>query len=94
MLRMDSASDLERVSRIRRALEPLGVLYEKVVLEANVEPYEVRLRIQVCDDPLALYPAAGQAPHIIDGESLEAAHDVWKEYRRAELGLLGRGRKQ
>lgn len=91
---MDGVSDFERVSRIRRALEPLGVLYEKVVVETNVEPYEVRLRIQVCDDPLALYPAAGQPPHIIDGESLEAAHEVWQEYRRTEQSLLLRSRKQ
>lgn len=85
---MDCVSDFERVSRIRRALEPLGVLYEKVVVDMNTEPYEVRLRIQVCDDPLAQYPMAGQPVHIIDGESLEAAHDVWQEYRRAEQSML------
>ncbi len=85
---MDCVSDLGRVSRIRRALEPFGVLYEKVVVETGAEPYEVRLRIQVCDDPLAQYPMAGQSVHIIDGESLEAAHDVWQDYRRREQVLL------
>lgn len=85
---MDCVADFERVSRIRRALEPFGVLYEKVVVESGVEPYEVRLRIEVCDDPLAQYPMPGQTVHIIDGESLEAAHDVWQEYRRTEQSML------
>jgi hypothetical protein len=89
---MHCTADFERISRLRRALEPFAVLYEKVVVESRVEPFEVRLRIEVCDDPLAQYPMPGQTVHIVDGESLEAAHDVWQEYRRAEQSML-RGRR-
>lgn len=89
---LDLAAELKRVHRLRRLLEPLAVLYEKTVLEACKEPFEVRLTArQSTDYASEHYPAAGTI-HIIDGESLQAAYEVWQEYHRIERELLGQSR--
>ena len=79
------AAERERVGRLRRLLEPLAVLYEKTVLEANKEPFEVRFKIQQSTDHLMDDDHVANTFHIIDGGSLQAAHEVWQEFRRLEM---------
>lgn len=89
---LDMAAELKRVHRLRRLLEPLAVLYEKTVLEACKEPFEVRLTARLSTDCAGEhYPAAGTI-HILDGESLQAAYEVWQEYHRIERELLQQSR--
>ncbi len=86
---LNMIDELERVRRLRRMLEPLAVLFEKVVLKASREPFEVTLRATQgaqygdSDD----YPV--RTIHIIDGESLQAAHEIWDRYRQMERSLMG-----
>jgi hypothetical protein len=82
--------ELERVGRLRKSLEPLAVLYEKAVLEARKEPYEVRLTTQQSPDHLSDTYDGGHTVHIIDGESLWAVYQVWQEYRQIERELLAK----
>jgi hypothetical protein len=79
------AAELKRVRRLRRLLEPLAVLYEKTVLEAHKEPFEVRFNIQESADHLRDDDHVANTFHIIDGGSLQAAHEVWQEFRRFEM---------
>ena len=84
---LDIATELNRVRRLRRLLEPLAVLYEKTVLEAGEEPFGLRLTArQITNYARENDPALGTI-HIIDGESLKATHEVWQEYRRIEREL-------
>jgi len=84
----DIATELNRVRRLRRLLEPLAVLYEKTVLEAGEEPFELRLTArQITNYGRENDPALGTI-HIIDGESLQATHEVWQEYHRIERELM------
>lgn len=82
------AAELKRVGRLRRFLEPLAALYEKTVLETCRKPFEVSLSCQqdmvyVSHDD----PDAGSI-HIINGESLQAAYEIWQQYDRLEKELL------
>jgi len=84
----DIATELNRVRRLRRSLEPLAILYEKTVLEAGEEPFELRLTArQITKYARENDPALGTI-HIIDGESLKATHEVWQEYHRIERELM------
>ena len=80
--------ELEKIGRLRKSLEPLAVLYAKAVLEAGREPYEVRLTTQQSADHLSENYHGEDTFHIIDGESLQAVHEIWQEYRRIEIQLL------
>ncbi len=64
------------------------MLYEKAVLQTLKEPSEVRLKIQQSTDHLSESYSGEETVHIIDGESLRAAHEAWQEYRRLERDLL------
>jgi hypothetical protein len=79
---------LERIGSLRKCLEPLAVLYEKAVLEAHKEPYEVRLTTQQSADHLSDTYHGEDIVHIIGGESLQAVYEIWQEYRQIELELL------
>ena len=88
MSALDMAVELERIGRLRRLLEPLAVIYYRAILQANKEPFEVRLTVRQSTDNLGdNCPAVGMV-HIIDGESLQAVHEVWQEYHRSETELL------
>ena len=88
----DIATEFNRVRRIRNLLEPLAVFYEKTVLEAGGEPFELRLTArQLTSYARESAPAFGPV-HSIDGESLKATHEVWQEYRRIERELMERSR--
>jgi len=80
-------TEKDRAGRLRRLLGPLAVLYEKAVLEARKEPFEVRLKVQQSPDHLRENHHGAETVHIIHGESLQAAHEVWQEYRRIEKKL-------
>lgn len=80
--------ELEKIGRLRKCLEPLAVLYKKAVLEAHKEPYEVRLTTQQSADHLSEDYNGEDTIHIINGESLQAAYEVWQEYRQTEKQLL------
>ena len=82
------STEQKRISRLRKSLEPLAVLYEKAVLQTLKEPSEVRLKIQQSTDHLSESYSGEETVHIIDGESLRAAHEAWQEYRRLERDLL------
>ena len=69
-------------------MEPLAVLYEKAVLPTLKDPSEVRLKIQQSTDHLSENYSGEETVHIIDGESLRAAHEAWQEYRQAEREFL------
>lgn len=71
-----------------RLLEPLAVLYEKVVLDASVEPCEISLRVQQSAVHLADNYGVAETVHFIDGETLKAVYEVWQEYRRIQRNLL------
>ena len=88
MSAIEMDKELERIGGLRRSLEPLAVLYEKAVLEAGKEPFEVRLTTQQSTDHLSESYHGADTFHIIDGESLQAVHEIWQEYRRIELQLL------
>jgi cell division protein YceG involved in septum cleavage len=88
MSAIEMDKELERIGALRRSLEPLAVLYEKAVLEAGKEPFEVRLTTQQSTDHLSENYHGADTFHIIDGESLQAVHEIWQEYRRIELQLL------
>jgi hypothetical protein len=90
---LDIAADLKRVRRLRRSLEPLATLYEKAVLEACKEPFEVRLKIRQSTDHLRENYHGAETVHIIDEEPLQAAHEVWQEYHRIENELDWKSRK-
>jgi len=79
---------LEKIGSLRKSLEPLAVLYEKAVLEARKEPFEVRLTTQQSADHLSDNYHGEDTVHIIDGESLQAVYEIWQEYRQIELELL------
>jgi len=79
---------LEKIGSLRKCLEPLAVLYEKAVLEAHKEPYEVRLTTQQSADHLSDTYHGEDTVHIIDGESLQAVYEIWQQYRQIELELL------
>lgn len=79
---------LEKIGSLRKCLEPLAVLYEKAVLEAHKEPYEVRLTTQQSADHLSDTYHGEDIVHIIGGESLQAVYEIWQEYRQIELELL------
>lgn len=79
---------LEKIGGLRKSLEPLAVLYEKAVLEARKEPFEVRLTTQQSTDHLSENYHGEDTVHIIDGESLQAVYEIWQEYRQIELERL------
>lgn len=88
MSMLDIEAELDRVGRLKRLLEPLALLYEKVVLDASVEPCEISLRLQQsAAHPVDNYGVA-ETVHIFNGETLMAAYEVWQEYRRIERTLL------
>jgi len=80
--------DLEKFRNLRKALEPLAVLYERTVLDARKEPFEVRLTIQQSADHLGENYSGENVVHIINGESLQAVYEIWLENRRIERQLL------
>ena len=80
--------NLEKIGSLRKCLEPLAVLYEKAVLDARKEPYEVRLKTQQSADHLSDTYHGEDIVHIIGGESLQAVYEIWQEYRQIELELL------
>ncbi len=82
--------ELKRIGGLRKSLEPLAVLYEKTVLDAHKEPYEVRLTTQQSPDHLSDTYDGGDTFHIIDGESLQAVYRIWQEYRQIERELLAK----
>jgi hypothetical protein len=88
MSTLDMAAELERVTRLTRLLAPLAVLYEKAVMDACKEPYEINLRVQRRGAHLAENCGVAKTVHFIDGETLQAAYEVWQEYRRIEMELL------
>ena len=92
MSTLDMAAELQRVSRLTRLLAPLAVLYEEVVLDASVEPCEISLRFQQSAVHLADNSDVAETVHFIDGETLQAAYEVWQEYRRIERELLEQSR--
>jgi len=85
---MDMGEKLERIGRLRRTLEPLAMLYKKAVLDTRKMPFEVRLTAHQSTDHLSENYHGEDTVHIIGGESLHAAHEVWREYRRIEMQLL------
>jgi len=82
------STEQKRISRLRKSLEPLAVLYEKAVLPTLKDPSEVRLRVQQSTNHLSENYSGEETVHIIDGESLRAAHEAWQEYRQVERELL------
>lgn len=88
MSAIEMDKELEKIGGLRRSLEPLAVLFEKAVLEACKEPFEVRLTAQQSADHVSDHYDGSDTFHIIDGESLQAVHEIWQEYRRIELQLL------
>ncbi len=88
MSMLDIEAELNRVSRLTKLLEPLAVLYETVVLDASVEPCEISLRVQRSAVHLADNYGVVETVHIINGETLQAAYEVWQEYRRIQRDLL------
>ena len=82
------AAELKRVGRLRRLLEPLGVLYEKTVLATCREPRGISLRCQKDMDYISQNDPDAGAIHMINGESLQAAHEIWQQYDRLEKELL------
>lgn len=84
----DIAAELKRAGRLRRSLDALAALYEKAVLEASMEPFEVRLSVKQSTDHLGDKYHGVETTHIIDGQSLQAAYDVWQGYVRIERALL------
>lgn len=89
---LDMDAELTTVSRLRRLLEPLAVLYEKVILDAGMESYEISLRVQRTTVHLGGNDGVAETVHIINGETLQAAYEVWQEYRRTERALLDQSR--
>ena len=87
MSMLDIEAELNRVGRLTRLLEPLALLYEKVVLDASVEPGEISLRVQQSAVRLADNYGVAETVHIINGETLQAVYEVWHEYRRIERAL-------
>jgi len=92
MLTLDMAAELERVSRLTRLLAPLAVLYEKAVMDDCKEPYEINLRVQRRAAQLEGNSGVAETVHFIDGETLQAAYEVWQAYRRIERDLLEQSR--
>ena len=88
----DMETELEKVSRLTRLLAPLAVLYEKAVMDASKEPYEINLRVQRRAAHLEGNSGVAETIHLIDGETLQAAYEVWQEYRRIERELLEQSR--
>jgi len=78
---------LEKIRSLRRSLEPLAVLFEKAVLEANKEPFEVSMKAHQSADLLDPSHNGEDTVHIIDGESLQAVHEIWREHLRIERQL-------
>jgi len=83
---MDKES--EKIGGLRKSLEPLAVLYKKAVLDTSKKPFEVRLTVRQSTDHLSENYHGEDTVHIIGGESLEAVHAIWQEYRRIELQLV------
>ena len=81
-------AELKRVSRLTKLLEPLAILYEEVVLDASVERCEISLRFQQSAVLFADDYGVAETVYFIDGETLQAAYEVWQEYRRIERDLL------
>ena len=92
MSKLDMAAELERITRLAELLEPLAVLYEEVVMDACKEPCEISLRVQQSAVHLADNYGVAETVHFIDGETLQAAYEVWQEYRRIERELLEQSR--
>jgi len=88
MSTLDIAAELERVSRLTRLLEPLAVLYEQAVMDVCKQPYEINLRVQRTAVHLEDNYGVAETVHFIDGETLQAAYEVWQEYRRIERDFL------
>ncbi len=78
---------LEKIGGLRKSLEPLAVLYKKAVLDTSKKPFEVRLTVRQSTDHLSENYHGEDTVHIIGGESLQAVHEIWQEYRRIELQL-------
>ena len=82
------AVETKKVGRLRRLLEPLAVLYEEAVLKSRKEPFEVTLRVRQSTDHQRDNYHVSDTIHIIDGETLQAVHEVWQEFRLLERALL------
>ncbi len=82
------ATELNRVRRLRRLLEPLAVLYDKTGLDAGEEPFQLRLSAHLITNHAAKNSPALETIHIIDGESLKVTHEIWQEYRQIERELI------
>ncbi len=82
---MDIKAELETVGRLRRLMEPLAVLYEKTVPGLR---FEVRMSVRESADCPRDNDGAAVTIHIMDAETLQAAYEVWQEYRRIERALL------
>lgn len=81
-------TEREKLSKVRRMLEPLAVLYTKAIVEARKRPEEVRLTIRQSPDLLSENPAISNLVHIVSGETLWAAHEAWLDYQRIESELI------
>lgn len=82
------AAELNRVGRLRRLLEPLGELYESTVLAACREACEVSLSCLQDLDHTSVNDPDARTIHIINGESLQVAYELWQQYDRLEKELL------
>ena len=78
---------LEKIRILRRRLEPLALLYQKTVLDARKEPFEVRLTARQTADHVAEKYYGEDTVHIINGESLQAVYEIWQENCRIERQL-------
>ena len=87
MSTIEMGNKLEKIGGLRKSLEPLAVLYKKAVLDTSKKPFEVRLTVRQSTDHLSENYHGEDTVHIIGGESLQAVHEIWQEYRRIELQL-------
>ena len=87
MSTIEMGKKLEKIGGLRKSLEPLAVLYKKAVLDTSKKPFEVRLTVRQSTDHLSENYHGEDTVHIIGGESLQAVHEIWQEYRRIELQL-------
>ena len=93
MSTIEMGKKLEKIGGLRKSLEPLAVLYKKAVLDTSKKPFEVRLTARQSTDHLSENYHGEDTVHIIGGESLQAVHEIWQEYRRIELQLLEQSEK-
>ena len=68
--------ELNRVTRLRRLLEPLAVMYERHILHPGVNPQEFLLACPM-----------GSHSETITGMELKAVHECWRDFRGLEKHL-------